>query len=132
VVHFLEVKTTRRSEMIEIGSQVRDTVRGSGLLEGVVHLWSTHTTCALTVNENADPDVARDLVWKMEALVPHNEVSYRHREGNSDAHLKTSLFGPGLTLLVHRGDLILGSWQGIFLAEWDGPRVRRIAMRISS
>lgn len=132
MIRYLEIKTTHREELIELGAQVRGEVRASGLLEGVVHLWSMHTTCALTVNENADPDVARDLVWKMGKLVPHDEVSYRHREGNSDAHLKTSLFGPGLTLLIHRGDLILGSWQGIYLAEWDGPRTRRVAVRISS
>lgn len=132
MIRFLEVKTTRREEMVDIGRQVRDTVRASGLQEGVVHLWSMHTTCALTVNENADPDVARDLAWKMGDLVPRDEVSYRHREGNSDSHVKTSLFGPGLTLLIHRGDLILGTWQGIFLAEWDGPRNRRVALRISS
>ena len=132
MIRYLEIKTTHREELIELGAQVRDEVRASGLLEGVVHLWSLHTTCALTVNENADPDVARDLVWKMGKLVPHEEVNYRHREGNSDAHLKTSLFGPGLTLLIHRGDLILGSWQGIYLAEWDGPRTRRVAVRISS
>ena len=128
---FLEVKTKRREELVDIGAQVRDLVRASGLLEGVVHLWSLHTTCALTVNENADPDVPRDLVWKMGALVPKDEMDYRHREGNSDSHLKTSLFGPGLTLLIHRGDVVLGSWQGIFLAEWDGPRTRRVAVRIS-
>ena len=132
MIHFFEVRTTRRAEMIDIGAHIRDTVRSSGLQEGVVHLWSFHTTCALSVNENSDPDVARDLIWKMGELVPHDEVSYRHGEGNSDAHLKTSLFGPGLTLLVHRGDLILGKWQGIFLVEWDGPRTRRIALRISS
>jgi secondary thiamine-phosphate synthase enzyme len=132
MIRFLEIKTTRREELIDIGAQVRDLVRASGLLEGVVHLWSLHTTCALTVNENADPDVARDLVWKMGELVPHDEVSYRHGEGNSDAHLKTSLFGPGLTLLIHKGDVLLGTWQGIYLAEWDGPRTRRVAMRISS
>ena len=116
---------------MDIGAQVRDLVRASGLLEGVVHLWSLHTTCALTVNENADPDVPRDLVWKMGALVPKDEMNYRHREGNSDSHLKTSLFGPGLTLLIRRGDVVLGTWQGIFLAEWDGPRTRRVAVRIS-
>jgi len=132
MIRFLEIKTTRREELVDIGAPVRDMVRASGLLEGVVYLWSLHTTCALTVNENADPDVARDLVWKMGELVPHDEVSYRHREGNSDAHLKTSLFGPGLTLIVHRGDVILGAWQGIYLAEWDGPRTRRVALRISS
>ena len=128
----LEVRTRKREELVDIGPVVRDAVHRSGIQDGVVHLWSMHTTCALTVNENADPDVARDLVWKMGELVPHEEASYRHREGNSDAHLKTSLFGPGLTLLIHRGDLILGAWQGIFLAEWDGPRTRRIAVRISS
>ena len=106
-------------------------VLASGLVEGVVHLWSLHTTCALTVNEAADPEVARDLVWKMGSLVPHKEKEYRHQEGNSDSHLKTSIFGPGLSLLVHRGDIILGTWQGIFLAEWDGPRTRRVAVRIS-
>jgi secondary thiamine-phosphate synthase enzyme len=132
MIRFLEIRTTRREEMIEIGAHVRDEVRASGLLEGVVHLWCLHTTCALTVNENADPDVARDLIWKMGELVPHNEVSYRHREGNSDSHVKTSLLGPGLTLIIHRGDLILGNWQGVYLAEWDGPRTRKVALRISS
>ena len=80
--------------MVNIQTQVRDVVRGSGLNEGVVNLWSLHTTCALTVNENADPDVARDLVWKMGDLVPHQEPRYRHREGNSDSHIKTSLLVP--------------------------------------
>ena len=96
----------------------------------MVYLWALHTTCALTVNENADPDVPRDMVAKMQALVPHQESFYRHAEGNSDSHVKTSLFGPGLTLLIHRGELVLGRWQGIFLAEWDGPRTRRVAMKV--
>ncbi len=95
MIRYLEIKTTRREELIEIGAQVRDEVRASGLLEGVVHLWSMHTTCALTVNENADPDVARDLVWKMGKLVPHDEVSYRHREGNSDCPSQDEPVRPG-------------------------------------
>ena len=132
MIRFLEIKTTRRAEMVNIGPQVRDAVLASGLVEGAVHLWSLHTTCALTVNESADPDVARDLVWKMGELVPHQDARYRHKEGNSDSHVKTSLFGPGLTLLIHKGDVILGTWQGVFLAEWDGPRTRRVALRISS
>jgi secondary thiamine-phosphate synthase enzyme len=99
--------------------------------EGMLHLWSLHTTCALTVNESADPAVARDLAWKLTDLVPHGEAAYRHREGNSDAHVKTSLFGPGLSLIIHGGELVLGTWQGVFLAEWDGPRTRRVAVRIS-
>jgi len=132
MIRFLEIKTTRREELVNIGPQVRDAVLASGLMEGVIHLWSLHTTCALTVNESADPAVATDLAWKMGDLVPHDEVAYRHREGNSDAHVKTSLFGPGLNLIIHKGDLILGTWQGVFLAEWDGPRTRRVALRISS
>lgn len=132
MINYLEVRTTRREEMVDITAQVRDMARASGLLDGALQLWSLHTTCALTVNENADPEVARDLIWKMGSLVPKDEVTYRHREGNSDSHLKTSLYGPGLTLLINRGDLILGTWQGIFLAEWDGPRTRKVAIRISS
>ena len=132
MIRFLEVKTTKREEMVEVTRAVRDFVLSSGVVEGVLHLWSLHTTCALTVNESADPEVARDMIWKMGELVPHQERSYRHQEGNSDSHLKTSLFGPGLTLLIHRGDLILGRWQGVFLAEWDGPRTRRVALKISS
>ena len=96
-----------------------------------MHLWSMHTTCALTVNENADPDVARDMVWKMGELVPRDAQEFRHAEGNSDAHVKTSLFGPGLTLIVHDGRLVLGSWQGVFLAEWDGPRTRQVVAKLT-
>ena len=132
MISYLAIKTTCREEMVDITRNVRDVVLASGLMEGVVHLWSLHTTCALTVNESADPEVATDLVWKMGELVPRDETGYHHQEGNSDAHLKTGLFGPGLTLIVHRGDLILGRWQGVFLAEWDGPRERRVARRISS
>lgn len=128
----LEVRTSSRDQMVDIGSQVRDLVARSGVREGVIHLWSMHTTCALTVNENADPDVARDMVWKMGRLVPRNEPEFRHREGNSDSHVKTSLFGPGLTLLIHEGAIVLGTWQGVFLAEWDGPRNRRVCTRIFS
>jgi len=131
MMHVLEIRTSRREELVDIGPPLRRALRESGLGEGVAHLWSLHTTCALTVNENADPDVARDLVWKAGELVPRDQAGYRHGEGNSDAHMKTSLFGPGLTLLVQDGDLVLGTWQGVFLAEWDGPRTRRVAVRFS-
>lgn len=132
MTEFLEVRTSRREELVDIGPQVREAVRRAGVAEGVAYLWSMHTTCALTVNENADPDVARDMVWKMGDLVPLDDPNFRHGEGNSDAHVKTSLFGPGLTLIVHGGEPVLGRWQGIFLAEWDGPRQRRVAVKISS
>jgi secondary thiamine-phosphate synthase enzyme len=101
-------------------------VRASAITRGVICLWSLHTTCALTVNEGADPDVARDLVRSLAKLVPE-QGDYRHAEGNSDAHIKTSLVGPGLTLLIEQSALVLGTWQHVFLAEWDGPRPREIA-----
>lgn len=126
----LDIRTQAREELVDIGSEVEAAVRASGITEGVVHLWSMHTTCGLTVNENADPDVPRDLVRKMRELVPEGEPYYRHAEGNSDSHVKTSLFGPGLTLLIHGGALVLGRWQGVFLAEWDGPRTRQVAVRV--
>ena len=125
----LDVATRSREELVDIGPRVQAAVREAGLREGVVHLWALHTTCGLTVNENADPDVPRDMVRKMRELVPKDEPYYRHAEGNSDSHVKTSLFGPGLTLLVHEGELVLGRWQGVFLAEWDGPRTRQVAVR---
>ena len=128
-MHTIEVPTSAREEMVDIGPRVQEVVREAGLKEGVIHLWSLHTTCALTVNENADPDVPRDMVRKLRELVPRHEAYYQHAEGNSDSHVKTSLFGPGLTLLVHRGQLVLGRWQGVFLCEWDGPRTRRVAMK---
>lgn len=128
----IEVRTRAREQLVDIGGQVRRLVSESGVKEGVIHLWALHTTCGLTVNENADPDVARDIVEKMRHLVPQSEAFYRHGEGNSDSHLKTSLFGPGLTLLIEDGDLVLGTWQGVFLAEWDGPRTRKIAVVVMS
>lgn len=110
----------------------------SGVQDGVAHLWSLHTTCALTVNEGFDPDVAADIVRFMSTLVPTSgriqnvqtaaSEGFRHAEGNSDAHLKTAFFGPGVTLLVEDGELLLGQWQKVFLAEWDGPREREIAV----
>lgn len=126
----LKVKTSRRSQLVDITRQVRDAVRKSGVKEGVAHLWSFHTTCGLTVNEGADPDVARDIEWKLGEMVPHDEASYRHAEGNSDSHVKTSLVNPGATLLVTDGDIALGTWQAVFLAEFDGPRTRKVGLQV--
>jgi len=123
----IRVRTREREELLDITGKVREVVRASGVADGVVHLWSLHTTCALTVNEGADPDVARDMVHALRRLVPQ-QGDYRHGEGNSDSHIKTSLFGPGLTLLVEDGELLLGTWQRVFLAEWDGPRTREVAV----
>ncbi|HLU24260.1 MAG TPA: secondary thiamine-phosphate synthase enzyme YjbQ [Longimicrobiales bacterium] len=129
MIQRIHVETRSREELVDITEQIRQAVRATAIQEGVVHLWSLHTTCGLTVNEGADPDVARDMVAALRRLVPQ-AGDYRHVEGNSDSHVKTSLFGPGLTLLLDDGDLVLGTWQRVFLAEWDGPRRRTIALRV--
>ncbi len=125
----IQLRTTEREQLVDITRPVRDAVRASGIRDGVVQLWSVHTTCALTVNEGADPDVARDIVRFLRRLVPH-QADWAHSEGNSDSHVKTSLFGPGLTLIVEDGAPLLGTWQHIFLAEWDGPRTREVAVQV--
>ena len=123
----LRISTGEREQLLDITARLRDAVRGTGVTHGVAHLWSMHTTCGLTVNEGADPDVAADIVRFMKALIP-KDGPFRHDEGNSDAHLKTAFFGPGLTLLIDDGDLLLGTWQKVFLAEWDGPRQRTVKL----
>ncbi len=123
----IRVRSTEREQLVEITGEVRRWLRGNSEGEGVLHLWAMHTTCGLVVNEGADPDVARDIVTTLRRLVPRSG-DYRHSEGNSDSHLKTLLSGPGETLLVERGDLVLGTWQKLFLAEWDGPRERTVAL----
>lgn len=123
----IEVRTREREELVDITDAVQERIAATGVTEGVVHLWSLHTTCAITVNEGADPDVLRDIVAALRRLVPR-DGDYRHAEGNSDAHLKTLFVGPGETLLVEDGRLLLGTWQRVFLAEWDGPRSRQVAV----
>jgi secondary thiamine-phosphate synthase enzyme len=129
-MEIVELRTSRRNELLEVTGRVQEVVDRSGVGAGVVVVQSLHTTAALTLNENADPDVRHDLLAKLEALVPHREPFYRHGEGNSDSHLKTSFFGPSLTVLVDGGRLVLGRWQGVYLCEFDGPRERRLAVQV--
>ena len=128
----IRVRTSRRSEMVEITDRVQAIVSREGLGEGAVVLQSLHTTAGLTINENADPDVVHDVLGKLDRLVPHEEPFYRHAEGNSDSHLKTSFFGPSLTVIVSEGRLVLGTWQGVYFCEFDGPRVRSVAVQLIS
>ena len=123
----LLVRTRQRCELVEITAELEELVLARGG-SGVLVVQSLHTTAALTINENADPDVPHDLLAKLERLVPRDEPFYLHAEGNSDSHLKTSFFGPSLTLLYEDGRLVLGRWQGVFLAEFDGPRERTVAV----
>jgi secondary thiamine-phosphate synthase enzyme len=124
----LGIQTRARSELQDITAQVQQAVTESGVQEGLCHVSVPHTTAGLTLNENWDPDVRGDLVRALTALVP--SVPYHHREGNSPAHLLSTLVGASETLVVSKGRLTLGNWQGIFLAEFDGPRRRRILVNI--
>ena len=129
-MEIVEVRTSRRAELLEVTGRVAEVVARSGVESGVVVVQSLHTTAALTLNENADPDVRHDLLAKLEEMVPQREPYYRHGEGNSDSHLKTSFFGPSLTVVVDGGRLVLGRWQGVYLCEFDGPRARRLAVQV--
>ena len=124
----LQVRTMAHSELRDITSRVQEAVVQSGVQEGLCHLFVPHTTAGLTLNENWDPDVRGDLVRALAALVP--DVPYRHGEGNSPAHLMSTLVGASETLLVSSGQLVLGSWQGVYLAEFDGPRRRRVLVQV--
>lgn len=130
VAQRITVRSSAREQLLDITDDVRALAQGSGIRDGVMHLWSLHTTCALTVNEGYDPDVVSDVVAFMRRLVPQ-DAGFHHAEGNSDSHLKTAFFGPGLTLLIEEGAPLLGRWQRVFLCEWDGPRTRSIAVRIT-
>lgn len=117
----ITLDTHARQELIDITGQVQRVVAGSGVQDGVCHLWCHHTTAGLTVNENADPDVKRDLLMALSRIV-HDDWPYQHAEGNSPAHIKSSLTGCQLTVPVSSGRLVLGTWQGVLFAEFDGPR----------
>ncbi len=124
----LDVQTHSHSELQDITAQVQRAVAESGVQEGVCYLFVPHTTAGLTLNENWDPAVRADLVQALAAMVPR--IPFRHGEGNSPAHLMSTVVGTNAMLLVNGGRLILGSWQGIYLAEFDGPRRRRVLVKI--
>ncbi len=126
----ISVRTGERYEFVSITDEVRRAVREAGVEKGVCVVSSTHTTAAVTVNEDYDRDVSRDLTAACKALVGSLEVRFEHAEGNSDSHFLTSLFGQSQQLLVRGGDLDLGRWQGVFLAEFDGPRDRTVRVAV--
>lgn len=126
----LSLQTPARDSMIEITDQIRALVRDAGVRSGAVILFVPHTTAAVTINENADPDVVRDILRAMNKIVPWND-GYDHFEGNSAAHIKASMFGFSETVLIEDGDLVLGTWQGIYFCEFDGPRTRSLIVKIN-
>jgi secondary thiamine-phosphate synthase enzyme len=124
------IETSARFEMIDITGRVAALVRESGIKQGICHAFVPHTTAAVTINENADPDVPRDILTALDHIVPLSK-SYRHAEGNSAAHIKASLFGASQTLLIDDGTLVLGTWQSLFFCEFDGPRTRQVLIKLT-
>ena len=126
----IKVNSTSREQMVDITRQVRELLPGTG--DGVVVLFTQHTTCGLTINENADPDVKYDILLFLKKTIPQFLEGFRHYEHNSDAHIKSSLMGSSVTVPFSDGKLLLGTWQGIYLCEFDGPRERRVIAKILS
>ncbi len=126
----LSVATRQRVEFVEVTPQVRQWLRGQDVTSGVLTLFVPHTTAGITINEHADPDVVVDLTRELNKVIPFDD-NYRHREGNSAAHIKSSLVGCSIQVLVEHGELVLGTWQGIFFAEFDGPRQRKLHLQLT-
>jgi secondary thiamine-phosphate synthase enzyme len=126
------LRTRTRSEMLDVTDRVQRIVSSHRVTAGMAIVYVPHTTAAATINENADPDVRHDMLKKLETLVPKHESYYQHGEGNSDSHVKTSLVGNSVTVLVEAGQLVLGRWQGIYFCEFDGPRDREMLVKLVS
>ncbi|MBS3787831.1 secondary thiamine-phosphate synthase enzyme YjbQ [Candidatus Bipolaricaulota bacterium] len=126
----LKINTSSREELKDITSKVKRSVSDIGLEDGICVLYVPHTTAGITINESADPDVATDIVSQLEEIAPRDK-GYRHREGNADAHIKSSLIGNTTRIFIENGSLQLGTWQGIFFAEFDGPRSRTVWIKTS-
>jgi secondary thiamine-phosphate synthase enzyme len=129
MIRYIQVSSRSRNELIDITGPVAEQVAKSGVTSGVCHLFAMHTTAAITVNEGADPAVKRDVSRFLATLVPA-DAPFTHGEGNSDAHVKASLVGPSETLLIEDGRLLLGTWQAIYFCEFDGPRSRKVALKV--
>ena len=124
---WLQVKTPMRTCLLDITSDLRKALKELGIQNGALQVFVPHTTAGITINEKADPDVPSDILGRLEALVP-SDAAYRHMEGNSDAHIKTLLTGSSVLVPVKDGSLVLGTWQAVFFAEYDGPRDRKVSV----
>lgn len=125
----IKIKTTSRVDLVDITKEIQSVVGASKIKDGVCFIFCQHTTAGLTINENADPSVKADIVNTLNRLIPHS-ANYQHAEGNADAHIKSSLFGASLSIFIEGGKLALGTWQGIYLCEGDGPRAREVWVKI--
>ena len=127
----ITVSSAHREQMIDITGDVQGSVAKSEKLDGICHIYTQHTTCGLTINENADPDVKSDMLGFLQKLIPQYEPNFKHFEHNSDAHIKSSLVGSSTSLPFSKGKLLLGRWQGIYLCEFDGPRERKVIITLA-
>ena len=126
----IRVSTSSHTELVDITTDVQRAVSESGAEDGTCHIYVPHTTAGVTINENADPSVREDILMELNRVIPLQD-NYKHLEGNSAAHIKASIVGSSETILVERGRLVLGTWQGIFFCEFDGPRSRRVLTRVT-
>lgn len=126
----INVRTKSRTEFVDITREIRRIVKESGISDGIVTVFIPHTTAAVTINENADPDVVSDIIMEINKIIPFHD-SYKHFEGNSAAHIKSSLFGVSESIIIADGELLLGTWQGIYFCEFDGPRHRKVYVKIN-
>ncbi len=129
MIETIDVQTQTRTEFVDITAQIHRVVQNVGVSNGVCYVFVPHTTAGVTINENADPDVQRDMIMEMNKIVPF-EDRYAHYEGNSAAHIKASLFGSSVTVFVENGAFVLGRWQGIYFCEFDGPRHRNVCIKV--
>jgi secondary thiamine-phosphate synthase enzyme len=129
-MHVIKVRSHQREELVEFTDQVQEKLKDAGEREGVCFLYVQHTTAGLTVNENADPDVPRDMLHALRTLIPQHGMDFRHGEENSDAHIKATVVGSSVSIPFKDGKLLLGRWQGVFLCEFDGGRERQVIMML--
>lgn len=130
MVRYINVKSRSRIEFIDVTGMIQEAVKEAGVKDGICYIYVPHTTAGITINEGADPSVQRDILNTLNRLVP-KDLNYFHREGNADAHIKSTLVGTSVHVIVEEGKLLLGTWQSVFFCEFDGPRHRRIAVKFA-
>lgn len=130
MLHQLQVETHHQSAFIDVTGEIAQVVHAAGVADGMVVIYCPHTTCGLTIQENADPGVQHDMLLLLNRLVPRDDPKYRHIEDNSASHLQASMMGFSQTVLIKRGKLLLGQWQAIYLTEFDGPRERTLFVKL--
>ena len=129
MLRYINVRSSQRGEFIDITEKINEVIKEAGILSGIGYVYVPHTTAAVTINEGADPSVLRDIQNALTRLIPQ-EMNYSHREGNADAHIKSSIIGTSQLVIIDDGRLVLGTWQAVYFCEFDGPRHRRVTLKL--